>query len=73
MNIELIPFDWLQFNKNLKILLHPPPCALDAVMHLYNQAFKTANNPAITAKRATPSTKAAVRIMFARMSLDASG
>jgi hypothetical protein len=35
--------------------------------------FNTANNPAITAKRATPSTNAAVKIMFARMSLLASG
>jgi hypothetical protein len=35
--------------------------------------FNTARRPAITAKRATPSTKAAVRIMFARMSLAASG
>jgi hypothetical protein len=37
------------------------------------ESFKTARIPAITAKRATPSTNAAVRIMLARISFAASG
>jgi len=59
-------------NSNSKIL-HPPPCALDAVEILLWYYNTIARKPTMIANNAAPSTSAAVRIMFPRMSLEASG
>ena len=61
-------------NLNLKNITASPALCFGCSKKLVQKAYlRTANKPAITAKRATPSTNAAVRIIFARMSLDASG
>ena len=61
---------WL---KKLKIP-HPPSCTLDAVVNCVTVNYNTiARKPIMIANSAAPSTKAAARIMFARISLEASG
>jgi len=65
-NCILRPLLWMQFKFSARCIAAP------YCVHWIDY-FNTAKRPAITAKRATPSTNAAVKIMFARMSFAASG